>query len=464
MLWNYRRILKNYEENLTPIKIRVIQGITVMVIAILLSVTRVQQNNYIDEYETPPIIYCIYYDQYGNYIHGSRISYVCPDIKVEENTPNNLHLTFAYKFHTNSTGYSGKSIDDEWLYRYRKVNDGYIFVDIEVHYLEEGIIDNIHYKESVNYIALDYMNEYQDRFEQGEITPSDYDQKVANDSYILTKTSKISSYNEAIIHTDYNDEEIIQTKSIYKILAHERDFSSIDDILLHEVTEDDLTRRFTDTLSYSLDDNKITYDIVTKRDNQSDEESVLSYVGEVSSNNGYIKLFHETNFDTTNGDYLADDINDEIYFFEDGKINYFKTVLSSKETNEYHIDNQFSLSTIASTDNYKLDSCNNNGCTFKQTSLDRVNLYEYKNTSFISSKFYTYKVAKTSFGYTIEQYGQDGVTSDKDLPLDSYFLEYSFMGLDYQINDYSSAESYIYRNIPIFSMSSSLKYLIETFE
>ena len=80
MLRFYKKIISTYSIKIKGIKI--LQLFTVAFLGGILYFIGESQLSYIDEFETPFLISCTYYDDYGNILYSSQFFGICPFIGV----------------------------------------------------------------------------------------------------------------------------------------------------------------------------------------------------------------------------------------------------------------------------------------------------------------------------------------------------------------------------------------------
>ena len=130
----YAKLTIRYSHILKGQRLTVFTLFTLFTITGLLLITAFMQNEYIERFETSGTLHrCYYFDDHGNYLHGSTLSYECPTLEVLKHTDERLTLRTMYTFEQ-AREYPEKAS------QFPIVKEGYILVDIDVTYDDDGRI------------------------------------------------------------------------------------------------------------------------------------------------------------------------------------------------------------------------------------------------------------------------------------------------------------------------------------
>ena len=437
VLYFYRKF-RNQEGLInTPGRLRILQALTVLTITLLLFIIAFQQNSYIDEWETPPVEACYYYDQYGNYIHGSRMTYSCPEPTIIQDSENRLILEFEYVFvgerehaYSSGTGVFGD-------YQYNRVEDGYGMVRVELHYTNEGIIHYRRYQEAINYIQLAYSR--------------DEDGKEWENQFTVIDETKISNYTEIEIVTDINDGEIVQTKSEYYLRNQLNDFSSISEYHYHDFQDVEPTYDSVTRLYYEQDEEKTSYEIYM-------DYPYRDRVGEKATDEGFVDSgSHGLTFDYRwTDDKLNPDIEpfreiSHVLVFDDKKIDsHIETRLGHYTEYSYKYIDEFGL----------------NVCIGERKTSEFINsssyewnekISNYRDEYYFNDRFRQYVLSKEDFGFIVRQYYADGVKSDEQPIGYADELRYFQSSRDHRT---LIEQDMVYDNLPVFSTNPIVRILL----
>ncbi len=79
----YAKLTIRYSHILKGQRLTVFKVFTLFTITGLLLITAFMQNEYIERFETSGALHrCYYFDDHGNYLHGSTLSYECPTLEI----------------------------------------------------------------------------------------------------------------------------------------------------------------------------------------------------------------------------------------------------------------------------------------------------------------------------------------------------------------------------------------------
>ncbi|MFK5882952.1 MAG: hypothetical protein QM489_01280, partial [Candidatus Izemoplasma sp.] len=415
----------------------ILQFSTVLTIGVLLVLIGVQQNNYIDEFETPLVQVCYYYDDYGNYIHGSRLIYTCPVPNVIEDNESILIMEFEYYFiGERDNTYSGGShvLGD---YEYTRVDDGYVMVRVELHYNTEGIIIYRRYQEVVNYIQLAYLK----------------DETVSNwaDRFTKIDEMKITNYYEHIISTDFEVGEIIQTKNEY-VLNNQIDvFSNLEDYSYYEFDQSSPTRDAILSVYYEEEDSLLTYQVYKDFPYNDNFGDYISYVGFISKNENIVTLDFRWTDEQLNPNITPfREISDVYTIVDDNISTRMRTYLGYYSDYSYGYIEQFGVnimtgeirtSEFANIDDYE----------------SHWNLIEYRGSYYFSKNYQQFVLSQTEYGFIVKQYGIDGVKSDEKPYVDAGELINYYASIDART---LNSLDLIYINQPIFTVNPIIRFFL----
>jgi hypothetical protein len=419
-----------------------LQIFTLLVIGGLLFTVRIGQNYVIEKVETPPVQTCYYYDHYGNFIHGSRISYQCPEPEIISQEDGSFTMEFEYGFlGTRTDAYQGgSSYPDSDLYY--QTTDGYAKIKIEIGYLEDGIINYRRVQEVVNNLSSEYSrDETIDNFE---------------DQFTLVNETIRTNYFEAIMDTVFEDGEITQTKKVYHLRSQTNQTNKVDTANYYNFQEDDLSYDTVYRLYYSQVDDGLEYEIFTDipiRDRIGEKADYLGYVRNID---GYKVLDYRWHEDKINPDIEPyNGVGDIFTFKDDGQIYHNNRHFEFHTNNVYQQPEKFDLSILTSSQNY--NEANYNSTTWDyQTDIS----YYQENAYFKGKHDYQYTLTKTSYGYQIKKFGNDGYIGTEGLYNHSSEVLSSNRGIDDSIISYDNPQHLIYKNQPVFDVNEMLKYLL----
>jgi hypothetical protein len=417
---------------------------TIISVVIVLFSSSIAQRNYILNAETPPIERCYYYDQFGNYIHGSRLLYNCPTPTIVTQTDAKLEMTFEYNYYGNSEGYSGMSGTGITGYEYRKVEDGAVKISVELRYTEDNIVEYYRLRETVNYIADDYSKD--------ESEP-DFDK-----AFTLVNQTKISNYFEVTMETEFSDTLITQTKKVYNHFDEIDSFDEVTDFTFYEFDEDEVdyeTIFRVDYHQYLVGESRIeVYKDIPSRDKYAIEPILKGTISNPNSvTDGRITANLHTpyevfpdyeNYTSLTLQKRGDGVSD---------INYF--VNGNQYDLDYELIDEYDVYLLESREykNY-FDETEN---TFEAFDIIKYkDFYYYKNDDFKEHLIY-----QTNYGILIEQYSQqDGIKDESELS--NYIGEIALTnsGVDDTILSLSNFQNLYYKNSIIWDNNPIIEYLM----
>jgi hypothetical protein len=403
--WIYKYFLIKNETIIANVNLMLLRGIMLFMIIIVLVIISHYQLDYIRLYETPPLEGCYYYDEYGNYIHGSRITYMCPKLKVLSKTEQSLKVRAEYEYPNPGAGYI----------------DGFVIVDINIDYDEEHHVTSYTSQTSTNYVEGNYIR-----------TDSYDNKKIIKEEYNLDK-----HYNSVLISikTSYSPQQITQTRQAFKYELDDAKYDRIQDAEHYEFKEDTYPWREASLVLNvtNQSEDHMEYRVYSNND--------LTYFGQVNYRHDSTELYYERNprMLSKNGD-------EEVS-------TYLITDKTIKKT-EPHVSQDKTEQKIQEYKQYK---------DYKPMISSKKKPVFLKNAVIEEGDFNVYKMYKTDFGYQVEEYrGIDLQRSD--LPYSQYnYFENLTSGEDYRFFElHSNHISLEFENYPIFSFNPMLKYLVET--
>lgn len=418
--------------------------LTVVSIVTSLTVISITQRNYILEAETPPIERCYYYDEFGNYIHGSRLIYNCPEPEVVK-TQNSLTMTFEYKYYGSGSGYSGLAGTGITGYEYRKVETGGSKIQIEVKYTDDNIIEYYRLQEVSNYYADDYAKDE---------SVSDFDK-----AFTLVNQTLISNYYEVLIQTEFNSEEIIQNKKNFRLSGIIDGSTEITDYVFYDFSTTEPNYETEYRVNYQLvegyPDERNNYEFelyedVPSRDNYSTEPRYEGFVSNVIF--GKRIYFENEQVDLGDNEYSSQMYNYTINYSDNTSsfvkkyyqslFDYDFTNLKESELSVLTEKSYIGLENAQSEDTSTYEIDNYNGFTFFEYNYKSCLLYE------------------TDYGYRLEQYGQDGIKDDSELSSTIGEIGYTNSGPDDNILGFDNQTHLFYEDAPLFDYNPIFKYLL----
>ncbi len=432
-----KNLYENHEEFETK-HYRLFRILTILSIVVSLTIISVVQRDYILVAETPPMETCYYYDEFGNYIHGSRLIYNCPTPVVEK-TDDSLSMTFDYTYHGSGNGYSNLSIGGISLYENRKVEIGASRISVEVHYTDDNIIDYYRLREVTNYLADDYTRTEINRKQE----------------YNLANQTYITNYYEVIINTSFDNGVIIQNKKDYQLLNTENIVESVTDFVFKD---------FSTSNPNHEREYRINYTSVSQGVN---EFLLYEYTPETGydEDNPIYEGVVEPTFDGTR------------LYFENEQTDYGSLEFSSKmyayTTNSHTNSSSFVLKYYWSIRKYDYTNMSDTpflpvltkekvmGLENQQSEDDlQLSFQSYNDFVYFQSQYKNNLLYKTDYGYRVETYGHDGVRDDSELKNHIGEIQYININSDNRIISLSGNTNFFYQNAPIFDMNSMMKYLL----
>lgn len=421
----YNILLVKYEKIITDKKLVLFRLFTLVVISGLLFLGRTIQLNYIALYESPPVVLCYYYDEYGNYIHGSRMTYVCPTLEIIEKNENYLKFRAEYDYPGNRDDYLRSDNSSGPYYR---GYDGYGVVDVEIEYNDEHFITSYTSQTSINYELLVFSN-----------TDSLQDSNLSDEGEIL----KYYNSFQLSIQTEYDHDSARQIKSFYVIEQNNIQYNDIKNVSHYDFSNSEPVS----TYQLDLDVTNSTethkefeiYDLA--RDN------LLAYLGYIDIENDTTKVFFEMNPD--NVAIEPNEISDT-YIIKENIISRTHISGSSRREYEYELFNT-SLNYIQTKYSYSKQ--------YQSSEYRKSKGYEIDNTIIVEGVFETYKMFKTSYGFMIEEYQGDNHVEEIPHSNDDY-LTSPYRGLDELVFS-TNPIRLIYEYQPICNINPMIRYLYE---
>ncbi len=433
----YKKIRHSNQIVFSRKKVNILQLSTAFTIGVLLVIIAFQQNNYIDEWETPPVQMCYYYDEYGNYIHGSRMSYNCPTPNIIQDDGSILIMEFEYHFiGERDDRYSGGS-SVIGGFPYTRVDDGFAMVRVELHYSENGVIEYQRYQEVINYIQLAYSR----------------DESILkwDNQFTIENELKVTNYFEFEMVTDYLNGEIIQSKNEYILRDQIGEFSNLEDYMYYDFDESEPTYDSVLRVYYEEEDNKIIYQVYIDQPYRDLIGETVAYEGVVS------KIGNEINFDFRwTDEQLNPNIEpfreiSDVYLIVDDKIsNRIKTRMGYYYDYSYEYIEEFGI-------NVTLGEVITSEFVNSTSSGYHSDLIKYNNSYYFNGKYQQYVISQQEYGFLLRQYYNDGVKSDEKPYVDSGELESFAISIDYRI---LRSQDLFYDEQPIFSVNPIIKYFL----
>jgi hypothetical protein len=425
----YRHVLHKYGEVFVDKKLYFLKGFTILVMMILLGLSRYLQLDYIKLYETPPIRYCYFYDEYGNYIHGSRIYNVCPQVEVLSKTEDSLIFRAEYIY----PGNRQDRLRNEHETPYYQGKTGYGIVDVVIKYNTEHYITSYSSQTSINYELYEFENE-----------DSLKDKSLINDE-------AIKQYYHSLlltIETDYSQDLVSQTKKLYVKKPEHVKFDDVSEIEHVDFAESDLSYEDSKKIQVTKrEDHRVEFEVY--RPIIRDEEHVLRLtdLGSIKYEQDKTELFVELNTElnrvTRSITYtISDDRITRLKLYGPyGPFDYTDEFTKVKDYGPM-IQTYFSSS--------------HNG---KESSGYGSKVYELNDSVVVETGFRTHKMYPTSYGYKVEEYHGDG--SRAEVPYsDEDFLTRWFIGMDNDVLAYNPIVLE-YSGHPIMNLNPMLQYLID---
>lgn len=417
--------------------------ITVISIVTSLTVISIMQRNYIMEAETPPIERCYYYDEFGNYIHGSRLVYNCPEPVVVK-TEDSLMMTFEDTYFGSGNGYHGLSGTGMTGYKYRKVDTGGSKIKVEIRYTDDNIIEYYRLQENSNYYADDYTK----------------DESISNfdKAFTLVNHTLISNYYEVIIETDFRSEEIIQNKKTFRLTGVVDGVSGITDYQFYDFSSNEPDYETEYRVEYELSDEhnyefKFYVD-VPSRDKYSIEPTYEGFVSNISF--GYRIYFENEQADLGENMYSSQMYNFTINSW-DKTTSYVRKYYQSLWDYDFTNLNETELSVLTEKNYISLENSQNE----ITSSYDVDN---YNGFTFFEYNYKTCLLYETDYGYLIEEYGHDGVKDSSELSSSIGEIGYVNSGPDDNIFGFDNQTHLFYQDAPIFDYNPIFKYLLMLIE
>jgi hypothetical protein len=421
----YQIVLMRYKDVFVDKKLYFLKGFTIFVVIGLLGLSRYLQLDYIKLYETPPIAYCYYYDEYGNYIHGSRFSYVCPELEIRSKNASSLKFRVAYEYPGNRQDRLNKTN----VTPYYLGKDGYGVVDVEIHYNDQNYITLYQSQTSINYELYEFENN--DALKNKDLVTDD----------------AIKQYYQSlmlVIETDYNQNSVTQTKKLY---VKEPENAQFKDVKVIEHFDFSKSKYYEDTSKIQVVNrelNKVNFEVYQSYNQNEELVTRVSELGTITYNTGFTKLFIERNPEL----FLFP--RSTTYTMTDDQITKLSQNGTSVDTDEYMAikDDTPPIQTYFSNGHSAFEAYGYSG-----------DVYELDDSVIIEGKFETYKMYSTDFGYQIEEYRGDGIR--KEVPYsEEDFLTRWFMGTDNLVLGYNPI-ALEYENQPIMNLNPMLQYIID---
>lgn len=413
--------------------------ITVVSIVTSLTVISITQRNFILEQETPPIERCYYYDEYGNYVHSSRLIYRCPQPEVIK-TQDSLIMTFEYEYIGNRPEYSSMTGTNVSSFSNRRVETGGTKIKVEIKYTDDNVIEYYRLQEVSNYYADDYT-------------------KVENtndkeESFILDSHTLTTNYYEVIIDTKFNDGEIIQNKKSFNLSDVINGTSEIEEYHFND-------------FSTTEPDNETEYRVVYQTVENSNYEFKL-YLDFLSNDDLSTESLYEG--------FISNITGGKRIYFENEQVTDGENAYSTQMFN-YTINNMDSTSSLVKKYSYGiedydlvnleesglsvLEEYNYSGLSNPQSEGNRTfEIDNYNEFTVFELKNSTYILYGKDYGYYIEQYGMDGVKDNSELS--NYMDEIVRVnsGLDESIIGFRNPTHLFYEDAPIFDYNPIFKYML----
>lgn len=418
----YNGFLKQYSNVLVKRKLMIFNAFTIITIGGLLFGVRVLQTNFIALTETPPIVFCYYYDDYGNYIHGSRMSYVCPELEILINEDNLLKFKAEYRF-INDEGTTNvtKDNDGPWY----QSDDGFAVVDIEITYNDDHFITSYIAQTSMNYQLKEYYGDSDD-FEDNNSIMKYYS------SFYFT------------IETEYSDTVISQKKQGFYIKQED---STYDDItVLNHYDFVDVEPDFNYELILEvLEETETTKHFEIYDPSQGD---TFRFRGDISKLDNQIDVFFEYNPDIVNPE---PNVISDSYQIKQDEILRTHTSGSSYTNYEYTFHEGFGYiqSFYQHYNGYILNGARDSNTFIRDDFIIVEGVHQ------------THKIYNTNYGFMIEEYHGDNEKSENP-PSDKYYLVSRYTGLDERVFQYNPI-ALVYQNQPISQFNPMISYLYKDY-
>lgn len=413
--------------------------ITVVSIVTSLTVILITQRNYIMEAETPPIQRCYYYDEFGNYIHGSRLMYNCPEPVVVK-TEDSLIMTFEYNYFGSGNGYNGLSGTGMTGYQYRKVDTGGSKIRVEVRYTDDNIIEYYRLQEISNYYADDYTKDE---------SISDFDK-----AFTLVNQTLVSNYYEVIIETEFGSEDIIQNKKNFRLTGVIDGVSDITDFPFHDFSADEPDYETEYRVEYELAEENTYefkfYEDVPSRDSYSIESKYEGFVSNIFS--GYRIYFENEQTDLGENMYSSQMYNFTINSW-DNTSSYVRKYYQSLWDYDFTNLKETELSVLTEKNYISLENSQNE----ITSSYDVDN---YNGFTFFEYNYKTCLLYETDYGYLIEEYGNDGIKDESELSSTIGEIGHVNSGPDDNIIGFDNQTHLFYEDAPMFDYNPIFKYLL----
>lgn len=398
----YNKFLKRYKDIFIGKRLYILKGFTIFTVISLLAMSNYFQFNYIKLYETPPIVNCYYYDEFGNYIHGSRIKNVCPELEIINKTDNSLIFKAEY-IYPGTEQYSFK----EELLGYRG-HDGYAIVNIEIKYNDENYITSYTSQTSMNYELLEFDDD------KGSIHKYYH-------SLLLS------------IKNTYNEDKVMQTVSRYTKKIEDINYKNIREVEHYDFSNSEpfiessidllVTNKSKDYLEFEVYDTQYESDLLYVGSIDYSKESTVLFCDHYPD---YVNVKPKKITDTyiLSDDHITHSSGSHFRFSEYSKVKDYKPMIQTV----YPIENE--------TETYELD-----------------------NSVIIQSIILNYKMYQTSYGYKVEEYFGDGHREETPYVSDDYLTDI-YYGKDSEVFVRSPIKLE-YSKQPIINLNPILKYILE---
>lgn len=380
---------------------------------------------YINIYETPSLVECYYYDQYGNYLHGSRFSYVCPELIVTSLNDEDFEFYLEYDFPETDPNKYQRTNDSNWY----QIKEAFALVNISVSYDEYQNITSMIYQETIQYIRYEYPN-----YESEDIDTSDrFEQKYASSSRID-------------ISTEYSETEVTQTNRVYTYEYSNVSFDDIEDATHYNFSNE--TPKWEN--SYHIDINTLSEYKKEFTIYINDDFETYYAEGYVEDTDTNVDLFYRLNSENLSDSIQPKDRFESITFTPE------KGVIRTKE----HLGSQHS---------YIYDYNSDLNINYIQSKYDLIEgREEYSYSDYVSggnfaieSDRYLYKFYNESYGFRIEEYTENSSTREIPYGYGGQVTNILF-GADYMVYGTYGQMNLIYFYQPVLNFNPMIKYLIES--
>jgi len=383
----------------------------------ILYVGRTEQNDYIDEFETPPVVACFYYDEFGNFIHVSRISYTCPSMETMTKTNSLLNVQLYYEF----PGEPPLTYTHQTDQIASRVEKGAGVVDIELHY-------------DSNQNITEYI--YQEYFQYIENYHSISNHMISSDvSYSLDKVTA----GKFLIETTYTDEVISQTKTVYSISEATTSFDNYKDLSLYD---------FSSTSPQSTSTYTITYEDSTDLSVQT-VPFTITYTENTQSTN-------HTSYIEEKGRYLIYHLNTDTDKTEELAYNLHLVATTSYESQDQFEQLLYRFRTSEEDPIYFTSK------TVRESTSNTIDydttLIRYSEYVILENENAYYKIYSQDFGYIIEQYGEDGTKDTDSVDVNMMELVQPFYGLNDTMIGITTPTNIIYQLEPALSVNPIITF------